>query len=159
VRHNDGTVTAPIEPPDGLVLPEAMFPPFWAAYPTLGQGSVNGLTALRGDVRARVGAEGPEGVCLHMVAGGARTALRELASMTATAEKGRGLVHDRRSRLGEVLDALLRNPVLMARGVADSLHITHQTATSALSVLGFSSPVLRVRASGRDCFRAFALKI
>ena len=45
--------------PDGLLLPKAVFPPFWAAYPTLGRGAVNGLPALRGDVRVRIGAEGP----------------------------------------------------------------------------------------------------
>ena len=26
--------TSPIAPPDGLVLPKTVFPPFWAAYPT-----------------------------------------------------------------------------------------------------------------------------
>jgi hypothetical protein len=59
-RRNDVTVAAPIDPPDGLVLPKAVFPPFWAAYPTLGHGPVNGLPMLCGDVRVRVGAEGPD---------------------------------------------------------------------------------------------------
>jgi hypothetical protein len=62
LRRNDGTVVAPIEPPDVLVLPKSVFPPFWAAFPTLGHGPVNGLPVLRSDVRTRVGTDGPEAV-------------------------------------------------------------------------------------------------
>jgi hypothetical protein len=47
LRRNDGTVAAPLVAPDGLLLPKAVFPPFWAAYPTLCRGAVNGLPALR----------------------------------------------------------------------------------------------------------------
>jgi hypothetical protein len=41
--------------------PNAVFPPLRAAYPAFGHGRVNDLAVLRGDVRARVGAEGAGG--------------------------------------------------------------------------------------------------
>jgi hypothetical protein len=66
LRRNDGTVTAPIEPPDGLVLPKAVFPLFWVAcLSNTGNGPVNGLPARRGDVRSQVDAEGPGGLSAH----------------------------------------------------------------------------------------------
>jgi hypothetical protein len=67
-----------------------------------------------------------------MVAEGARIALRELAGMIGIEGKGRVLVaeQERRSRLGKVLNALLHTPGVTARGTADLLGITHQTATS-----------------------------
>ena len=66
-----------------------------------GHGPGNGLPVLSGDVWARVGVDGPERVYLHMVAEGARIALRELAAMIGA--KGKGLVRDRRSRFGGML--------------------------------------------------------
>lgn len=100
-------------------------------------GPVNGLPVLRSDVRARVGADGPEAVYLHMVAEGARIALGELGRMGEIEGKGRGVAasHDRRSRLGDMLDGLLRTPVVTARRLAESLGVTPQTATAALRVL------------------------
>ena len=61
--------------------------------------------------------DGPEGVYQHLVAEGALIALRELTAMTEIEGKGRGIVvrHDRRSRIGDVLNALLRSPVVTAR--------------------------------------------
>ena len=58
--------------------------------------------------------DGLEGVYLHMVAEGALIALRELTAMTEIEGKGRGIVVrlDRRSRIGDVLNALLRSPVV-----------------------------------------------
>ena len=41
------TVTAPTKPPEGLLLPQVVLSPFWAAYPTLGRGPVNGSQVLR----------------------------------------------------------------------------------------------------------------
>jgi hypothetical protein len=35
-----------IDPPKGLVPPKSVFVPFWAPYPVLGQGAVNGLPAM-----------------------------------------------------------------------------------------------------------------
>ena len=73
--------------------------------------------------------------------------------------KGRVLVaeQERRSRLGKVLDALLHTPGVTARGTADLLGITHQTATSYLRVLRAAGLVKEV--TGRESFRAFSLKI
>jgi DNA-binding MarR family transcriptional regulator len=76
-------------------------------------------------------------VYLHMVAEGARIALRELARMVEIEGKGRDLEarHGRRSRLGDVLDCLLRTPAVTARQLANSLRVTPQTATAALRAL------------------------
>jgi DNA-binding MarR family transcriptional regulator len=64
-------------------------------------------------------------------------------------------VTDRHSRRGDVLDALLRNPVMTARGPAGSLGMTNQTATSALRALLVAGLVREV--IGRESFRAFGL--
>jgi hypothetical protein len=57
---------APTAPPDGLVLPKYVFPPFWAAYTTLGHGPMNGLAVLRDDVLVQLSADGPEaGLSAH----------------------------------------------------------------------------------------------
>ena len=83
-----------------------------------------------------------------MVAERARMALRELAAMIKVEGKGRGLLHDLRSRLGDVLDALVRNPPMTARGLAHSLRTAHQSAASA--VRACSPPVwFRKRQDGR----------
>jgi hypothetical protein len=85
------------------------------------------------------------GVYLQMVAERARMALCELAAMIKVEGKGRGLVHDRRLRLG---DALVRNPPMTARGLAHSLRTAHQSAASA--VRACSPPVwFRKRQDGR----------
>lgn len=73
--------------------------------------------------------------------------------MTELDGKGRGLV----ARLGAVLDTLLASPVVTARGLAASLRITLQCATSALRVLRAKGLVRDV--TGRESFRAFSLKL
>ena len=94
-----------------------------------------------------------------MVAESALIALRELARMIEIEGKGRGSAarHDRRSRLAEVLDGLLRTPVVTARGLADSLWVTAQTATAALRALQGKGLVREV--TGRESFRAFGLRL
>jgi HTH DNA binding domain len=158
LRRNDGASGVPLPTPEGLLLPKAVFSPFWAAYPTLGR-EVNGLPALRGDVRARLNVDGPDAVYLHMVAEGARIALRELARIIELDRQGRGLVaaRDRRSKLGAVLDILLATAVVTARGLAAALHITLQSATSSLGTLRAAGLIREV--TGRESFRAFGLKI
>jgi hypothetical protein len=81
-----------------------------------------------------------KGSISSIVAKGARIALGELAAMPkATKAKGRGLVTgpDRRSRLGDVLNALLRYLVITARDLADSLRASHQTETATARVACF----------------------
>lgn len=58
---------------------------------------------------------------------------------------------------GHALAALLRKPVMTARRVADSLHVTPKTETSNLRALSGASLVREV--TGREWFRAFSLKI
>lgn len=65
LRRNDGTVAAPLPVPDGLLLPKAVFPPFWSAYPTLGRGAGERSTGAARRLRMRIGADGPEAVYLH----------------------------------------------------------------------------------------------
>jgi hypothetical protein len=62
----------------------------------------------------------------------ARGSRCEFAVIIEVEGEGRGLVHDRRSRLGDVLvlDALLRNPcVIRARCLVTSVRTSQPTAT------------------------------
>jgi Fic family protein len=62
---------------------------------------------------------------------------------------------DRRSRLPEALDALLRAPVLTAKVLAARLKIAPQTASALLRELQAKGLVREV--TGRGRFRAFAV--
>jgi hypothetical protein len=59
---------------------------------------------------------------------------------------------DRRSRLPDALDALLRAPVLTPKALAARLRIVPQTATALLRTLQAEREV-----TGRGSFRAFAV--
>ena len=75
-----------------------------------------GLAGFRvGIAQSLVGQTGRHGFPWSLVA------LRELTAMTAIEGKGRGIVvrFDCRSRISDVLNALLRSPVVTARGLAD----------------------------------------
>ena len=138
-----------------------VFLPVWAAYPAVGFASRDALPGLRSDAAARVGGRGRPLTwplaCLHLVAESARMALRELDRLEAAAEQGRGVVAggDKRSRLPDALDALLREPALTPKALAARLKVAPQTGTALLRELQGRGVVRE--ATGRGSFRAFAI--
>jgi Fic family protein len=94
---------------------------------------------------------------LHLIAESARLGLRELDRLEAAAEKGRGLLakSDRRSRLPDALDVLLRAPVLTPKTLAAQLKIAPQTATALLR--GLQAEGVAREVTGRGSFRAFEI--
>jgi DNA-binding MarR family transcriptional regulator len=93
----------------------------------------------------------------HLIAESARAGLRQLDRLIAAAGQGRDLAarHDRRSRLADTVDALLRVPVLTPKALAARLSIAPQTATALLRELQATGLVREV--TGRGSFRAFAI--
>ena len=98
--------------------------PVWAAYPAVGFGDRAALPTLRSDAADRLVGRGRPVTWplafLHLVAESARMGLRELDRLEAAAEQGRGLAAraDKRSRLPDAIDALLRVPVLTPKALA-----------------------------------------
>ena len=139
----------------------SVFLPVWAAYPAVGFSARDALPGLRSDAADRVAGRGHPVTWplafLHLVAESARMGLRELDRLEAAAEKGRGLVAggDRRSRLPDALDALLRVPALTPKALAARLKVAPQTGTALLRELQGRGVVREV--TGRGSFRAFAI--
>jgi Fic family protein len=92
-----------------------------------------------------------------LVAESARAATRELDRLEAVTEQGRGLVTavDKRSRLPDAIEALLRTPVLTPKALATQLKVAPQTATALLRELQGRGVAKEV--TGRGSFRAFAI--
>jgi hypothetical protein len=138
-----------------------VFVPVWSAYPAVGFGDRDALPTLRSDGTDRIAGWGGTVTwpvaCLHLIAEGSRRGLQELDRLEAAAEQGRGLLarSDRRSRLPDALDALLRVPVLTPKLLAAQLRIVPQTATALLRILQAEGVVREV--TGRGSFRAFAV--
>jgi HTH DNA binding domain len=138
-----------------------VFIPVWAAYPAAGFAARDALPGLRSDAADRVAGRGQPVTWplafLHLVAESARMALRELDRLAAIAEKGRGVVAggDKRSRLPDALDALLRVPALTPKALAARLKVAPQTGTALLRELQGRGMVREV--TGRGSFRAFAI--
>jgi hypothetical protein len=133
--------------------------PVWSAWPAIGQPSQDGLPKLRAGVAARLtGGDGEtwEGVFLHLVAEGARAGLRDLSRLLQAEAAGAALTAgiDKRSRLGDVVDAALRVPALTPKSLARRLGITHQAAIRLLTQLSVAGVVVEI--TGRRSFRAFA---
>jgi hypothetical protein len=141
--------------------PRSIFVPVWTAYPACCFGDRDDLPRLRTEIAARVTGRGrpaPWPVAfLHMIAESARVGLRQLDKLMTAAGQGRDLAarHDRRSRLPDALEALLRAPVLTPKALAARLRIAPQTATSLLRDLQAAGLVREV--TGRESFRAFAV--
>jgi HTH DNA binding domain len=139
----------------------AVFLPVWAAYPAAGFGDRDHLPTLRSDAADRLlGRDRPVTwplAFLHLVAESARAGLRELDRLEAATAKGRGLAAavDKRSRLPDALEALLRTPVLTPKALAGQLGIAPQTGTALLRALQAKGVVREV--TGRGSFRAFAV--
>jgi hypothetical protein len=140
---------------------QTVFLPVWAAYPAVGFAPRDALPGLRSDAADRVAGRGRPVTWplafLHLVAESARMALRELDRLAATAEQGRGVVAggDKRSRLPDALDALLRVPALTPKALAARLRVAPQTGTALLRALQGRGVVREV--TGRGSFRAFAI--
>ena len=143
----------------------AVLPPVWAAYPTLGCGGRAQLPRLRIDVAARLRASGATSggagggwvlAFLHLVTEGALAGLRELERLEALAEAAAGRIErcDRRSRLPDAFDAVLRVPALTPKALAARLDLVPQTATALLRALRTVGLVREI--TGRRSFRAFA---
>jgi len=138
-----------------------VFVPIWAAYPAVGFGDPTALPTLRSDAADRLlGRHRPITwplACLHLIAESARMGLRELDRLAAAAAQGRGLTTllDQRSRLPDVIEALLRAPVLTPKALAARLAVAPQTATALLRRLQGEALVREV--TGRGSFRAFAM--
>jgi hypothetical protein len=138
-----------------------VFIPIWAAYPAVGFSARDALPGLRSDAADRVAGRGCPVTWplafLHLVAESARMGLRELDRLAAMAEQGRGVVagSDKRSRLPDALDALLRTPALTPKALAARLKVAPQTGTALLRELQGRGVVREV--TGRGSFRAFAI--
>jgi hypothetical protein len=138
-----------------------VFLPVWAAWPAVGAGERDALPGLRSDAADRLLGRGMAvtwpAAFLHLVAEGARTGQRALDRLLVAAGKGRDLTApcDRRSRLPDAVDALLRAPVLTPKALAARLRIAPQTGTALLRELAAAGLVREV--TGRGSFRAFAL--
>ena len=138
-----------------------VFLPVWAAWPAVGAGERDALPGLRSDAADRLLARGMPVTWpvafLHLVAEGARTGQRTLDRLLAAAGRGRDLTApcDRRSRLPDAVDALLRAPVLTPKALAARLRVAPQTGTALLRELAAAGLVREV--TGRGSFRAFAL--
>ena len=137
-----------------------VFLPVWAAYPAVGFSGRDALPGLRSDAADRVAGRGRPVTWplafLHLVAESARMALRELDRLETAAAQGRGVVagSDKRSRLPDALDALLRMPALTPKALAARLKVAPQTGT-ALPAKCCREVVREV--TGRGSFRAFAI--
>jgi hypothetical protein len=91
---------------------------------------------------------------LHLVAESARMGLRTLERLEVGAEKAAAGL-DKRARLPDAVDALLRTPVLTPMALAARLKVAPQTATAVLRLLQEQGVVREV--TGRERFRAFAM--
>ncbi len=167
----EAAITDPPEPAPALLAAfgrlvrlapaRSVFVPLWSAYPAVGFGDRDTLPKLRSEVADRIAGWG----CsvswpiagLHLIAESARMGLRDLDRLQAAADKGRGClaVLDRRSRLPEALEALLRSPLLTPKTLAAQLRIAPQTATGLLRDLQGRGLVREV--TGRGRFRAYAV--
>ncbi len=102
----------------------------------------------------RVGLEWMAGY-LDGVAAAARVGGDELARLQSAEEKGQTLVRTVRSRLPAALEAMLRAPIVTARGLAKDLDVTSQAALGLLRQLR-EAGIIR-EATGRGSWRAFVV--
>ena len=92
---------------------------------------------------------------LGCVAEAARIAGSELDRLLEVEAKGAALARTARSRLPDVLEAVLRMPIVTARSLAEKLRITPQAALALLRQLLVAGIVRE--ATGRSSWRAFIL--
>ena len=139
----------------------SVFVPLWSAYPAVGFGDREALPMLRSDVTDRIAGWGRSVTWpvagLHLIAESARLGLRDLDRLQIAAEKGRhGLAAtDKRSRLPDALEALLRAPLLTPKALAAQLRIAPQTATALLR--DWQGRGVAREVTGRGRFQAYAV--
>jgi len=139
----------------------SVFVPFWSAYPAVGFGNRGALPTLRSETADRIAGWGASvpwpAAGLHLIAESARMGLRDLDRLQTAAETGRNVLAatDKRSRLPDTLDALLRVPLLTPKALATELRIAPQTATTLLREMQ-GRGVAR-ETTGRGRFRAYAV--
>ena len=92
---------------------------------------------------------------LECVADAARIGSDELARLQRADAKGSSLPGTARSRLSDALDAVLRAPVVTARGLAQKLGVSPQAALGLLRQLTEAGIVRE--ATGRASWRVFAI--
>jgi hypothetical protein len=142
----------------------AAFLSVWAAYPH--SASATPRWTPEAALRCRRPARGMGGwgepvswelAFLRLVAESTRMALWTLERLEAEAEKARGLAAglDKRARLPDAVDTLLRTPVLTPMALAARLKVAPHTATAVLRVPLRKGVVREV--TGRGRFRAFAM--
>ncbi|MGH7119285.1 MAG: helix-turn-helix domain-containing protein [Acetobacteraceae bacterium] len=102
----------------------------------------------------RVGIEWMAGF-LDCVADAARAGRDELRRLQQAEEKAGPLARTVRSKLPAAVEAILRAPVMTARGLAHSLDVTPQAALSLLRQL-LAAGIIR-EATGRASWRAYVL--
>ena len=138
-----------------------VFVPVWSAYPAVGLGDRDVLQTLRSDAADRLVGWGRTVTwpvaCLHLIAESARLGLRELDRLETASGQGRGALAgaDRRSRLPDALEALLRAPVPDAEsagGTAQDRAADRDGVAADVAGGGGGREV-----TGRGSFRAFAV--
>jgi hypothetical protein len=110
--------------------------PFWGAAPALAAADPDGLPRLRSDAAAQLSPAGPPTwpeVFLILVAEAARSGLQELDRLQRSAAAGAVLTQgiDRRGRLPQAVDFVLREPAVAAKSLARHLRITPQAGAPA----------------------------
>jgi hypothetical protein len=127
---------------------------FWTMYPTLGWPDIE--LRLRSDVLPRAA---PEAVWLHLWP---KVPSRLCASWRACWRPSGGVgrlaaAYDRRSRMGAVLDELLRSPAVTPKMLVERIGLSQQSATGILGKLQ-AERIIR-ECTGRESFRAFTLAV
>lgn len=127
----------------------------WSGWPGIGRPYQDGLPRVRsGQVPESAGWEGD---FLRLVAESARGGLRELDRLARAEATGRALAAQggARSRLGAAVEAVLREPALTPKALAERIGVTHQAALQLLAALAEAGVVAEI--TGRRSFRAFSV--
>lgn len=123
--------------------------PLWTAVP--------GKPAASWRLKPSLSAEPTEAIsALDQIAEGAKAGLRELGRLLDAAQRATDLTAglDRRSRLPEAIDAVLRVPAITPNMLARRLKVAQQTANDLLRQLARAGVVRE--ATGRKAFRAYS---
>lgn len=114
-------------------------------------------TGLQGLRHARWPLSGELTIWCRALTEGGRAGLQELALLQLADARGQHLLKkcDRRSRLGDVLAEMVRQPVVTSVGIARQLRMTQQAASRLLQVLAEAG--LATEVTGRTTWRVYAV--